>query len=332
MCLCVENYIYILEFLCMYKCARTHKVSDGMTVDTHSYTVISFHSVAAGATWVMSSILWPFLDTNGSFRPNLSEVGCFNSSQNTVLVGTEFEGVPIVLLLNFIAFLVGVETLPWCVWTLNWNWSSVDGFSLLVLRADFDQPLRHNKEELLGLRTTGAGRRQRWVSSGFLDLRSLETVVDQKWQWHVTLLNYFWIVELLLTFTCLVKWWTLNFVFQVHWVNTPSLRTLIFHRGWSQVWAGKSVMVTLQTSSISPLTEASTWLEKEKQTSQQSSVRLTAEAFVSSLRAEFIDRLEFVLFFSPIRSWITVLWHHFWLIAQLIWTSFFRPFSITRQP
>lgn len=66
----------------------------------------SFYRVAAGATWVMSSIWWPFLGANSSSSPNLSEVGCFNSSQNTVLIGSEFEGVPIVLLLNFSAFLI----------------------------------------------------------------------------------------------------------------------------------------------------------------------------------------------------------------------------------
>lgn len=59
----------------------------------------------------MSSIWWPFLGANASAAPNLSQVGCFNSSQNTVLVGTEFEGVPVVLLLNFIAFLVGAGKL-----------------------------------------------------------------------------------------------------------------------------------------------------------------------------------------------------------------------------
>lgn len=82
----------------------------------HSYTVISFYRVAAGATWVMSSIWWPFLGANGSSSPNLSEVGCFNSSQNTVLIGSEFEGVPIVLLLNFIAFLVGARKLRLFLW------------------------------------------------------------------------------------------------------------------------------------------------------------------------------------------------------------------------
>lgn len=62
----------------------------------------------------MSSVLWeqwPLMDRNGSSPANPIGAGCFNSSQNTVLIGTEFEGVPIVLLLDFIAFLVGVGDL-----------------------------------------------------------------------------------------------------------------------------------------------------------------------------------------------------------------------------
>lgn len=229
----------------------------------HSYTVISFYRVAAGATWVMSSIWWPFLGANGSSSPNLSEVGCFNSSQNTVLIGSEFEGVPIVLLLNFIAFLVGARKLRLFLWNTtktSRHRSSVDGFFLPVPPTDFAQPLLHNKEELLGLRTTGASCWQWGVSSGFLSpQRSLETMM---WQWHINKLHTFnkllywfiseldWISELLLTFICLAKSWALNFVFQVHWVNTPSLRTRINHCGWSQVWTGTSVMVTLKTSPI----------------------------------------------------------------------------------
>lgn len=132
--------------------------------------------------------------------------------------------------------------------------SSVDGFFLPVPPTDFAQPLLHNKEELLGLRTTGASCWQWGVSSGFLSpQRSLETMM---WQWHINKLLYWfmseldWISELLLTFICLAKSWALNFVFQVHWVNTPSLRTRINHCGWSQVWTGTSVMVTLKTSPI----------------------------------------------------------------------------------
>lgn len=210
----------------------------------HSYTVISFYSVAAGATCVMSSVWWPFVGANGSSAPNLSDVGCFNSSQNTVLIGSEFEGVPVVLLLNFIAFLVGARKLRLFPWNTTKTWrhrSRVDGFFLPVPPTDFAQPLLHNKEELLGLRTTGASCWQWRVSSGFLSpQRSLETIIDRKWQWH-----YF-----IDSFICLAKSWTLNFVFQVHWVNTPSLRTRINHCGWSQVWTGTSVMVTLKTSPI----------------------------------------------------------------------------------
>lgn len=162
----------------------------------HSCTVISFYRVAAGATCVMSSIWWPFLGANGSSAPNLSDVGCFNSSQNTVLIGSEFEGVPVVLLLNFIAFLVGARKLRLFPWNATKTWchrSWVDGFLLPVPPTGFAQPLLHNKEELLGLRTTGASCWQWRVSSGFLSpQRSLETIIDRKWQWHY----FYWFIYL----------------------------------------------------------------------------------------------------------------------------------------
>lgn len=76
--------------------------------------LISFCRDTAGSASAMSSVLWeqwPLMDRNGSSPANPIGAGCFNSSQSTVLIGTEFEGVPIVLLLDFIAFLVGVGNL-----------------------------------------------------------------------------------------------------------------------------------------------------------------------------------------------------------------------------
>lgn len=49
---------------------------------------------------------WPLLVNNGT-TPGFTDNGtCYNPSQNTVISGLQFGGVPIVLLLNFIVFLV----------------------------------------------------------------------------------------------------------------------------------------------------------------------------------------------------------------------------------
>lgn len=94
--------------------------SEGIPILKHA--LISFCRDTAGSTSGMSSALWeqwPLMDRNGSSLANPIGAGCFNSSQNTVLIGTEFEGVPIVLLLDFIAFLVGVGNLVVQVYALD---------------------------------------------------------------------------------------------------------------------------------------------------------------------------------------------------------------------
>lgn len=94
--------------------------SEGIPILKHA--LISFCRDTAGSASGMSSVLWeqwPLMDRNVSSPANPIGVGCFNSSQSTVLIGTEFEGVPIVLLLDFIAFLVGVGNLVVQVYALD---------------------------------------------------------------------------------------------------------------------------------------------------------------------------------------------------------------------
>lgn len=74
-------------------------------------TMINLCRQTAGSTSVMSSSWWerwPLLVRNGTSPALVDESSCFNTTQSTVLKGVKFGGVPIVLLLNFSAFLVCV--------------------------------------------------------------------------------------------------------------------------------------------------------------------------------------------------------------------------------
>lgn len=83
----------------------------------------------AGSTSVMSSVLWeqwPLLDRNGTSQP--LDTSCFNSTQSTVLKGVKFEGVPVVLLVDFSAFVVRV-----CQPACDEIWESYDPNYYFVL-------------------------------------------------------------------------------------------------------------------------------------------------------------------------------------------------------
>lgn len=61
----------------------------------------------------MASPWWERFTTlveNGTARPDNS---CFSATQNTVLMGVSFGGVPVVLLLDFIVFIVSFSPLCW---------------------------------------------------------------------------------------------------------------------------------------------------------------------------------------------------------------------------
>ncbi|KAM3602747.1 uncharacterized protein V6R79_010001 [Siganus canaliculatus] len=51
-------------------------------------------------------IQWPLQATNSTPTPGLDNSSCFNTAQSTVLSGVPFGGVPVVLLLDFIVFLI----------------------------------------------------------------------------------------------------------------------------------------------------------------------------------------------------------------------------------
>lgn len=71
--------------------------------------MIIFFRQSIGSAEAMSSVWseqWPLAGSNNTPDSN----SCFNATHSTVLNGDQFGGIPLVLLLNFCVFVVGLSS------------------------------------------------------------------------------------------------------------------------------------------------------------------------------------------------------------------------------
>lgn len=100
----VPNVISPRGIWCLYPSEGTSLLSQGMIkkiISYNLYTFKCFYFQMASTWWGNLSLL---IDNGTAHGDNSS---CFSATQSTVLKGVNFGGVPIVLLLDFIVFLVG---------------------------------------------------------------------------------------------------------------------------------------------------------------------------------------------------------------------------------
>lgn len=118
-----------------------------------------------GSSSVMSSPWWeqwPLLASNGTAPPD--NTSCLGPSQSTTFNTLNFGGVPVVLLLNFSVFLVCFCPSKQKIHLIKTHFTLLFIEVFLLQLAGVADSFFHHQEKILGLRTSGVSRRQRWVS------------------------------------------------------------------------------------------------------------------------------------------------------------------------